>query len=79
MKKFNPAEHVMVPKHQKLSDKEKQDVLDQFHCTMQDLPRILKNDPAIKELGAKPGDVIKITRNSPTAGEALFYRCVVNA
>jgi DNA-directed RNA polymerase, subunit H (EC 2.7.7.6) len=28
-------------------------------------------------LGPKPGDVIRITRTSSTAGESLYYRYVV--
>ncbi|MDO8660975.1 MAG: DNA-directed RNA polymerase subunit RpoH/Rpb5 C-terminal domain-containing protein, partial [Candidatus Woesearchaeota archaeon] len=44
-----------------------------------ELPRILAKDPALEGLDAKEGDLIKITRKSMTAGEALFYRRVVNA
>ena len=35
---------------------------------------IFVNDPAIMGLGVKPGDLIKITRPSPTAGESLYYQ-----
>jgi DNA-directed RNA polymerase subunit H len=31
----------------------------------------------VKILGAKPGDVVKIIRNSETAGESVYYRIVI--
>jgi DNA-directed RNA polymerase subunit H len=79
MSKFKIDEHILVPKHSKVSEKEKKDILEKYSITLRELPKIMKKDPAIKELDAKPGDVIKITRKSPTAGESVFYRCVTNA
>ena len=35
-------------------------------------------NPAIEELSVKEGDIIKIERQSATAGQSLFYRRVVN-
>jgi len=43
-----------------------------------DLPLISLKDPAIKELDVKEGDIVKITRQSMTAGESMFYRRVSN-
>ena len=78
MTKVDISKHVLVPKHILVSDKEKKDLLEKYHILIEDLPKILKNDPAIKHLSPKSGDVIKIIRKSPTAGESLFYRVVVN-
>lgn len=40
-------------------------------------PFILNTDPIAKEIGAKPGDLVRITRTSETAGSSLYYRYVV--
>ncbi len=77
-KSFDVDKHVLVPKHTKVSEKEKKDIIEKYNITVYDLPLIKKNDPAIKYLDVKPGDIVKITRKSATAGEAAFYRCVVN-
>ncbi|MEK6868704.1 MAG: DNA-directed RNA polymerase subunit H [Nanoarchaeota archaeon] len=69
---------MLIPKHAKLSDAQKEKLLEKYSVSLKDLPRVLKTDSAIISLDAKPGDVIKITRNSPTAGEAVFYRVVVD-
>lgn len=78
MVKFKIEEHVLVPKHSKLSDKDKKELLEKYQITLKELPKIMKKDPIVKELGVKPGDVVKIIRKSETAGESVFYRCVVN-
>jgi len=74
---FNLTEHVFVPGHVLLTQEEAQAVLSRFNCTKQQLPKIRFNDPVIKMLGATPGDIIRITRDSPTAGKAVYYRVVV--
>ena len=77
-KKFKVDKHILIPKHSKISDAQKQKVLEMYHISLKELPKILRTDPAIISLGAKPGDVIKITRKSQTAGEAIYYRVVVD-
>ena len=66
-----------MPKHEILTKKEAEQVLENFNCNPTDLPFIFVNDPAILGLGVKPGDMIKISRNSGTAGESIYYRYVV--
>ena len=70
-------DHVDVPKHEVMTKKEAEEVLEKYHCKATDLPLIFVNDPAIVGIGVKPGDMIKITRKSATAGESLYYRYVV--
>ena len=70
-------DHVYVPKHEIMSKKDAQKVLDEFNCKPTELPLIFVTDPAILGLGVKPGDMIRITRKSGTAGESTYYRYVV--
>lgn len=78
--KKNPIlvpDHIYVPKHEIMTKKEAEEVLTKFHCQPTELPFIFVNDPAIVGLGVKPGDMIKITRKSNTAGTSIYYRYVV--
>ncbi len=70
-------DHVYVPKHEIMSKKEAEEVLEKYNCKPTELPLIFANDPAILGLGVKPGDMIRITRKSPTAGKSLYFRYVV--
>ena len=69
--------HAYVPKHEIITKKEAEEVLQKFNCNATELPLIFVDDPAILGLGVKPGDMIKITRKSGTSGESLYYRYVV--
>jgi len=75
---FNISEHVLVPKHTILSEKEKEKLFETYHITIKELPKILLTDPGIKALKPKIGDVVKIERDSLTAGKSVFYRGVIN-
>jgi DNA-directed RNA polymerase subunit H len=74
---FNIFEHGLVPFHEILNEKEKKQILTQYKVQPYQMPQIKSGDPAVKVIGAKPGDVLKITRNSTTAGEHTTYRYVV--
>jgi DNA-directed RNA polymerase subunit H len=79
MKKSIPvSQHKLVPKHEKISQKEVEELYTKHKITFGELPKILISDAALAELGVKDGDVIKITRISPTAGTSVFYRGVIN-
>jgi DNA-directed RNA polymerase subunit H len=70
-------EHILVPKHSKLSEKDKKTLLEKYHVNPKDLPKILVKDPAIANLGLKSGDIVKVERDSPTAGKSVFYRLAI--
>jgi DNA-directed RNA polymerase I, II, and III subunit RPABC1 len=74
---FNITNHILVPKHDLINDEnEVKSIIDKYNLkTKFQLPHILKNDPMSKYLGLKSGDVIKVSRTSPTAGEYVVYRC----
>ena len=74
---FNIFRHEMVPEHRILSPEEAKAVLEKYRVKPYQLPWIRASDPAVIAIGAKPGDIIEIRRKSPTAGEAVFYRYVV--
>ena len=71
-------EHLLVPNHERLSKDEKSKLLEKYFIDETKLPVIKIEDPAIKHMELVPGDVIKIERKSLTAGEALFFRRVVD-
>lgn len=79
MTKVDISKHEYVPKHVKLSETEVEKLLNNYNISKKQLPKILKNDAAIKEMDLKQGDVVKITRKSPTCGESTYYRAVLNA
>jgi len=75
-KKFSLDKHSLIPKHSKLSEKEKKELFEKYSISEKELPKM--SNAAIQGLGAAPGDIIKITRQSYTAGESFFYRVVTN-
>lgn len=75
---FNISKHVLVPKHEIVHDEKEIDIiLDTYQLKKNQLPILLKTDPMARYLDVKAGDIVKITRNSPSAGEAIIYRYCV--
>lgn len=76
---FNITKHVLVPKHEVISDENEITQLIQKYNLKNKLqfPLILKTDPIAKYFNIKSGELMKITRTSPSAGEAIVYRCCV--
>lgn len=69
--------HIYQPKHEILPRKEAEEILKKYSTKPSQLPYIMISDKAIEDLDVRPGDIIKITRKSPTTGESVYYRYVV--
>jgi|YelNatPaOPRAMG01_1025707.scaffolds.fasta_scaffold08949_5 DNA-directed RNA polymerase subunit H len=75
-KKVDVLKHFLVPQHQILTKEEAQKLLETYNISPLQLPVILATDPVVKTIGAKPGDIIKITRKGKL-GQTFYYRRVV--
>ena len=75
---IDTTKHELVPKHFLLKEEDAKKILSKYNISFSQLPRISRKDPAILNFGAQPKDVIKIERNSATAGKSVYYRVVVD-
>lgn len=71
----NPLHHFLVPKHEIVPRSDEESLLKDMYAKKKQLPIIrFHEDPIARMIGAFPGDIVKITRPSPTAGECIMYR-----
>lgn len=70
-------DHDMVPDHQVMSEDEVKTLLALYSITFEQLPKVYHDDAAVKQINGKVGDVVRVTRQSQTAGIAEAYRLVV--
>ena len=74
--KFDIQEHKLVPKHEIMTEEEISEEFSDVDYNFKNLPKIKANDPVVEEIGAEPGNILRITRNSETAGKFVTYRIV---
>ena len=74
--KIDIQDHMLVPKHEIMTEEEISDEFSDVDYDFKDLPKIKVNDPVAKSIGAEPGNVLRITRQSQTAGVFVTYRIV---
>jgi len=74
----NPLNHTLVPLHEKVSKEEEASLMQSLYAKKSQFPLIrFHEDPIARMLGILPGDIVKITRPSPTAGKYITYRVCV--
>jgi DNA-directed RNA polymerase subunit H len=78
-KAIDVFKHQLVPEHEVVPRREAEELLERLHIKAHQLPYLRADDPAARQIGAKPWDVVKVTRRSPTAGEVVVYRYVIES
>ena len=74
---FNITQHYLVPRFRRMNAEEVQELLEKYHCTRIQLPKMLSSDPISQYYRYRPGDVIEIIRfGIPTTGRSKYYRLV---
>ena len=76
MSEFDIQKHKLVPKHEIMTEEEISKEFSDVDYKFKDLPKIKVNDPVAESIGAKPGNILRITRESQTAGVFVTYRIV---
>ncbi|MEE8479307.1 MAG: DNA-directed RNA polymerase subunit RpoH/Rpb5 C-terminal domain-containing protein [Candidatus Neomarinimicrobiota bacterium] len=72
---FNVLDHEMQPTFRILSKDEKQEIMKRYNIVKdKEFPDISRFDPVSQAIGVRPGQLIEITRSSPTAVKSLYYR-----
>lgn len=77
--KFDITTHRMAMPHRILNEEERARVIKTFNIreVENQLPCIDSQDPMVKWIGGRPGDVIEVTRHSDVAGSEMYYRYCV--
>ncbi len=68
--------HVLQPKHSKISNSEKKELLHKYNISTSQLPKIKINDKALPS-NVKAGDIVKIERKTTFGEKSFYYRLVV--
>jgi DNA-directed RNA polymerase subunit H len=74
--KIDIQNHKLVPKHEIMTEEEVSEEFSDVDYDFKDLPKIKSGDPVVEAIGAEPGNVLRITRESQTAGVFVTYRIV---
>jgi DNA-directed RNA polymerase subunit H (RpoH/RPB5) len=74
---FNISRHAKVPLHQAIrDDAEIVEIIKSYSLKSRyQLPIIKASDPMARYLALRPGQLVRITRVSPSAGSYVLFRC----
>ncbi|KAE9599768.1 putative DNA-directed RNA polymerase [Lupinus albus] len=72
----NITKHVLKPKHEVLTERQKQNLLKKYNLEEKQLPRMLQTDAISKYYGLERGQVVKVTYSGEITEMHVTYRCV---
>ena len=77
---IDPSSFAIVPKHEKITPEETKALRKEYYLQSDAHHNWIRfhEDPQARWLGLVPGDVVKITRPSPSSGEYIVYRVCVS-
>ncbi len=77
---IDPSSFSIVPKHEKMAPEETKALRKEYYLQSDAHHNWIRfhEDPQARWLGLVPGDVVKITRPSPSSGEYIVYRVCVS-
>lgn len=74
---INLVEHILVPKHELLTEEEAVVFYEKYNCKKRNMPKLLSTDPVAKYYNMSPGNICRIIRPSEKSGYVASYRLVV--
>ncbi len=72
------SDHVIVPKHRLITEKEVKELLETLDLKKDNLPRIFDSDPQVKILNGKVGQIVEIDRIEGGV-KVPYYRLITEA
>ncbi|CAN4111216.1 unnamed protein product [Withania somnifera] len=72
----NITKHVLKPKHELLTNAEKEKLLKKYNLEEKQLPRMSQKDAIARYYGLEKGQVVKVTYYSEIIETHVTYRCV---
>jgi len=67
---------ILVANHKILSDEEAKSLLNKFKITPEKLPKIFEDDPQIKKISGKVGQIVAIDRDD-LGKKYTYYRLII--
>ena len=76
---YNILTNKLVPTHEIINENRKKEIAEEYNIVSESQwPEISRFDPAAMAIGLRPGQVVEITRKSPTALDTKYYRLCVD-